>query len=103
MRRVVPTLLAVLPFALAACAGGQTSGGESVQLTRVGEAVQVTENEATARDCEYVAELPNPRSPTDNALRQLRNEAGNAGANLVLLIMESRTTIARVEGYLCAD
>jgi hypothetical protein len=36
-------------------------------------------------------------------LRQLRNEAGNAGANLVLLVMESRTTIARVEGYLCAD
>jgi hypothetical protein len=71
----------------------------------VGEAVQVTENAQAARDCEYIDALPlGSRSASNvNAMRALRNDAGAAGANLVLLVMETRTTIARAEGYLCAD
>jgi hypothetical protein len=77
----------------------------TVALTRVGEAVQVTENAASARECEYIAELPlRNRSVSDvNTMRTLQNDAGESGANLVLLVMETRTTIARAEGYLCAD
>jgi hypothetical protein len=71
----------------------------------VGEAVQLTENAESTHQCEFVAHLSLPsRSASDvNAIRELRNEAGRRGANLVLLVMENRTTIARAEGYLCAD
>ncbi len=108
MRRAIRRALAALvPLALAGCAssGAGAAGSGAVELTRVGEAVQVTENALTVRECEYIDELPlGSRSVSDvNAMRALRNEAGAAGANLVLLVMETRTTIARAEGYLCAD
>lgn len=108
MRRVIRRALAALvPLALAGCAssGGGAVGSGAIALTRVGEAVQVTENAHTAQECEYIDELSlGSRSASDvNAMRALRNEAGAAGANLVLLVMETRTTIARAEGYLCAD
>lgn len=108
MRRFIHRALAALvPLALAGCAssGADASGSDAVELTRVGEAVQVTTNAHTAQECEYIDELPlESRSASDvNAVRALRNAAGVAGANLVLLVMETRTTIARAEGYLCAD
>jgi hypothetical protein len=107
---------AFLPLTLAACASSgsvaeATSSADAagasgqVALTRVGEAVQVTENAESTHECEFVVHLPlSSASASDvNAMRALRNEAGRSGANLVLLVMETRTTIARAEGYLCAD
>jgi hypothetical protein len=98
-------LAALVPLALASCGGAAAGAPATVALTRVGEAVQVTENAASARECEYIAELPlRNRSVSDvNTMRTLQNDAGESGANLVLLVMETRTTIARAEGYLCAD
>jgi hypothetical protein len=74
-------------------------------LTRTGEAVQITDRQATAQECEFVSDLAiRSTDPSDaDALRALRNRAGEAGANLVLLVMANRTTISRAEGYLCAD
>ena len=79
--------------------------GATVALTRVGEAVQLTEDAETTHECEFVAHLPlTGASVYDvDAMRTLRNEAGSQGANLVLLVMETRTRVARAEGYLCAD
>lgn len=106
MRRAVPAWVAVLPLvALAGCASGGGAATSTVELTRIGEAVQVTDNEVRARECEFVSDLTvRSADPSDDdALRMLRNDAGAAGANLVLLVMEGRTTVARAEGYLCAD
>lgn len=100
------TLLGLACLAPAGCAAaGSGSGGEPVTLTRVGEAVQITENPTTTQECEYIADLPLRSSdPADeNAMRSLRNAAGASGANLVFLVMETRSTILRAEGYLCAD
>jgi len=85
--------------------GGTESAQAGVELTRVGEAVQLTEDAERTHECEFVAYLPLPSMDASdvNAMRALRNEAGRAGANLVLLVMGSRTTITRAEGYLCAD
>ena len=108
MRRVIRHAIAALvPLALTGCAssGARAGAPAATELTRVGEAVQVTENAHTAQECEYIDALPlESRSASDvDAMRALRNDAGAAGANLVLLVMETRTTIARAEGYLCAD
>jgi hypothetical protein len=114
LRRALPRALAALiPVAMAACAssGGSADAADApstsstVTLTRAGEAVQLTENAESTHECEFVAHLPlsSTRVSDVNALRMLRNEAGRSGANLVLLVMESRTRIARAEGYLCAD
>lgn len=105
MRRAVPAFLAFVPFALVSCAGVGGAATSSVELTRIGEAVQVTDNEVRARECEFVSDLSvrSPDPSDEGALRALRNEAGAAGANLVLLVMEGRTTVGRAEGYLCAD
>jgi hypothetical protein len=58
-----------------------------------------------ARECQFISDLAiRSTSPDDaGALIALRNDAGVAGANLVLLVMATRTTIERAEGYLCAD
>jgi hypothetical protein len=58
-----------------------------------------------ARECEFVADIPlRSTDPNDaEGMIALRNDAGAAGANLVLLVMETRATIGRAEGYLCAD
>jgi hypothetical protein len=85
------------------CASTPASAPASTQLTRVGEAVQITENAMSARECEYVIELPVENTPTENDLRALRNEAGNRGSNLVLMLRGSAGQILRAEGYLCAD
>ena len=104
MRRAIShTLWAAASVTLVGCASAPAAATADTALTRTGEAVQVTQNAAAARDCEYVAELPTRSAPSDDSLRALRNEAGDLGANLVLLVMESRTTISRAEGYLCAD
>ena len=95
------TLPAVILTLLAGCA--------TTPLTRAGEVVRVTENPEIVRGCEFVAEVPSAnawnRGPTDeNAMRELRNEVGRRGANIVLMIT-SRTSGAtsRAEAYLCAD
>ena len=104
MRRAIShTLCAAVSVTLVGCASAPAAATADTALTRIGEAVQVTENAATARDCEYVVELSTRSTPSDDSMRVLRNEAGRLGANLVLLVMESRTTISRAEGYLCAD
>lgn len=120
MRRAIPrVLLALVPVVLAACASsgaGADSAAEAsadaapgssgtVTLTRVGGAVQITEDAEITHECEFVAHLPlsGTRASDVNVTRALRNEAGRQGANLVLLVMETRTTIASAEGYLCAD
>jgi hypothetical protein len=109
-RAILHALVALGPLALAGCGGapagnGSGNGPDTVTLTRIGSAVQITENGERARECEYVADLPLQSSSASdaNAMRALRNDAGEAGANLVLLVMETRTTVARAEGYLCAD
>jgi hypothetical protein len=104
-RAIRHALVTLVALSLSSCASSTAGTQDTVTLTRVGEAVQMTENAASARDCEYVAELPlqSPSASDTNAIRELRNEAGRAGANLVLLVMETRTTVARAEGYLCAD
>jgi hypothetical protein len=90
-----------------ACTSRLRRGGVegTTALTRVGEAVQVTESAMRARECEFITDLPvRSPSPTDvDALRALRNDAGAAGSNLVPLVMASRTSIERAEGYLCVD
>ena len=114
MRRALPrALVALIPVAMTACASsgspaedpGPASTSSTVTLTRAGEAVQLTENAESTHECEFVAHLPltGTRVSDVNAMRVLRNEAGRSGANFVLLVMESRTTIAGAEGYLCAD
>lgn len=120
MRRVTPrALLALVPVVLGACAssggggeplvdsaaGAGSGSSGTVALTRAGEAVQLTENAEATHECEFVAYLPfsGTRVSDVDAMRTLRNEAGRNGANFVLLVMEGRTTIARAEGYLCAD
>ena len=120
MRRVASRLLlALVPIVLGACATsgagadsaaqpamGATSGSSgTVALTRAGEAVQFIEDAEATHECEFVAYLPfsGTRVSDVDAMRTLRNEAGRAGANFVFLVMESRTTITRAEGYLCAD
>lgn len=85
------------------CASSPGSTPANTQLTRVGEAVQVTENGMAARDCEYVADLPVESRLDENDMRVLRNEAGIQGANLVLLLRETTGDVLRAEGYLCAD
>jgi hypothetical protein len=65
--------------------------------------VQVTENALSVRECEFVVGLSGQRSLDDDAVRALRNAAGSQGANTVLMVMQTRTTLARAEGYLCAD
>lgn len=104
MKRVIHNALAaVVPLVMAACAGA-AAGAPETTLTRIGQAVQVTENATRARECEFVADIPvRTQSPDDaDAMRALRNDAGAAGANLVLLVMQARS-IERAEGYLCAD
>jgi len=115
VRRITPPALAALvALAWAGCASsggsadeGSAGGGPGeVTLTRVGEAVQMTDNAEITQDCEFITDLdlPGGQSTRDaNAMRALRNQAGSRGANLVLLVMETRTTIERAEGYLCAD
>ena len=106
MRRVIRhALVTLVPLTMTSCGGSNGGAPATVALTRVAEAVQITENAESARDCEFIADLPlQSHSASDaNAMRELRNEAGRAGANLVLLVMETRTTVARAEGYLCAD
>lgn len=127
MRRVIAhALVALLLPLLASCAssaapasangvpGGASAGpaarapagaAATVALTRVGEAVQITENAESTWECEYITEIPlrSQRVSDTDALLWLRNEAGRSGANLVLLVMETTTTIERAEGYLCAD
>jgi hypothetical protein len=98
-------LAALIPFASTSCAGSPSAATGVTMLTRTGEAVQVTDNAVRAQECEFISDLT-PRSPDPSdvdAIRALRNDAGAAGSNLVLLVMETRTTIARAEGYLCAD
>jgi hypothetical protein len=98
-------LAALIPLAASSCAGSTAAANGTTTLTRTGEAVQVTDNAVRAQECEFISDLT-PRSPDPSdvdSIRALRNDAGVAGANLVLLVMETRTTIARAEGYLCAD
>jgi hypothetical protein len=102
VRRVIrPTTLGVLSFTLASCASAPGAVPVDIELTRIGEAVSVTENATTAQECEYVTEIAF-QGTDENALRTLRNEAGRLGANLVLLVTDG-TTVVRAEGYLCAD
>jgi hypothetical protein len=122
VKRALPVaLVALIPMGLAACAStaspGDTPGpaavvedaaprgSSTVTLTRAGEAVQLTEDAESTHECEFVTHLPLTGTSVHdvNAIRELRNEAGRSGANFVLLVMETRTTIARAEGYLCAD
>ena len=105
MSRVIQNALAaVLPLVVAGCAGASAGESASTTLTRTGQAVQVTENAIRARECEFIADVPvRTQSPDDaDAMAALRNDAGAAGANLVLLVMQARS-IQRAEGYLCAD
>jgi hypothetical protein len=103
--------VALIPLALLGCASGGSAGAAdvgaaaTVELTRVGGAVQITEDAERTHECEFVADVPlqGNRMSDVNAMRAMRNEAGRLGANLVLLVMETDTTIGRAEGYLCAD
>ena len=102
MRRVISlTTLGVLSLMLASCASAPGAAPGATELTRIGEAVSVTENATTAQECEYVTELA-LQGTDENAMRALRNEAGRMGANLVLLVTDG-ATVVRAEGYLCAD
>ena len=114
MRRFIRHALAALvPLTLASCASSNGSAGSAgsasasteagVELTRLGEAVQVTENALSVRECEFIVSLSGQRTLDADAVRELRNAAGSQGANTVLLVMQTRTTLARAEGYLCAD
>ncbi len=122
MRRLIRhTLMAFVPLAALGCAstgdggaaagttaaiaGGNGSQQGLVALTRTGEAVQVTDNAESTWECEFITDLPlgSTFASDPNAIRELRNEAGRRGANLVLLVLKSRDTIERAEGYLCAD
>ena len=95
------TLLTAASLTLASCAGAAVGTPVSTELTRIGEAVSVTENATTAQECEFVIDLPF-QGTDENSMRTLRNEAGRLGSNLVLLVTEG-TTVVRAEGYLCAD
>jgi hypothetical protein len=104
--RFVVLLGAVLLTGCASAPAGSTSETTAeTGLSRLGGAVQVTESATRARECQFIADVPVASSDPTNAASMiaLRNDAGAAGANLVLLVMASRTTIERAEGYLCAD
>lgn len=102
MRPVIRhSLLALLALTAASCASAPGAASASTELTRIGEAVSITENATTAQECEYVTALP-VQGTDENAMRALRNEAGRLGSNLVLLVRDG-ATVVRAEGYLCAD
>ena len=105
MRFVGRAYAALTAVLLGACASATPGTPSSTELTRLGQAVQVTESAMRARECQFIADVPvNSTDPTNaDAMVMLRNDAGTAGANLVLLVMATRTTIERAEGYLCAD
>ncbi len=90
--------------ALAGCAGGPGGGSPSVALTRAGQAVVVTTSATRSRYCEFVTDLPVAASSSEdaNAVLTLRNAAGAAGGNLLLLV-EQASTIERAEAYLCVE
>ena len=99
-----PARIALVFVALVGCAGASRGTTSSVALTRAGQAVRVTESATRTRYCEFLTDLPvRPSSADDaDAVRALRNDAGVAGANLLLLVTQSRT-IDRAEGYLCVE
>ena len=98
------TCIALVFAALAGCAGASGGVSSSVALTRAGQAVTVTESATRTRYCEFLTDLPVLPSSADDAdaVRALRNDAGAAGANLLLLVTQART-IGRAEGYLCVE
>ena len=75
----------------------------AVELTRLGEAVELAESTMAVQECEFITDLPAPPSDSDNDIAALRNQAGTAGANTVLLVTEPDGEITRAEGYLCGD
>jgi hypothetical protein len=105
MRLAIRSVLALAGTLLVGCASARAGGASAVELTRIGQAVQITESAMRARECQFISDVPLASSdPTNSdAMVALRNDAGAAGANLVLLVMATRTTIERAEGYLCAD
>jgi len=96
-------LMSMALLTMAGCAGSPAGSPASIQLTRTGEAVQVTENAMSAQQCEYVDELLVESTPDGNDLRALRNEAGGRGVNLILMLRGPAGQVLRAEGYLCAD
>jgi hypothetical protein len=90
--------------ALAGCAGAPGGVSTSVTLTRAGQAVVVTKSATRSRFCEFVTDLPLVASSAEDAdaVLALRNAAGAAGGNLLLLI-EQASTIERAEAYLCVE
>ena len=104
MRRVRHDIRIALVFvALAGCAGAP-GGSPSVTLTRTGQAVVVARSMTRSRFCEFVADLPVVASSAEDAdaVVTLRNAAGAAGGNL-LLLFEQANTIERAEAYLCVE
>lgn len=102
VRHHVPIVLGLL--ALAGCAGAPGPGSTSVALTRAGQAVVVTRSTTRSRYCEFVTDLPVAASSAEDAdaVSALRNAAGAAGGNLLLLV-EQASTIERAEAYLCVE
>jgi len=92
--------MSVSPVVIVACASGSAGGPPVPELTRTGEAVEVTNNTTSVQECEFIADLPLESAANDNLLR---NTAAEAGANTVLLVVGAGGQVSRAEGYLCGD
>ncbi len=101
-RHLRHALLCSCSLALAGCATSSGSSATEVTLTRVGEAVEVTDNMTSVQECEFITDVPFDGGTGENAMRALRNDTGRLGANTVLLVM-SGGSVTRAEGYLCGD
>lgn len=108
MHRIIAYAVLAVSVPLVGCAGsaagagGSAEAGTMTELTRIGEAVEVTDNTISVQECEFITDVPFDGGTDENAVRALRNTAGRLGANTILLVM-SGTTVTRVEGYLCGD
>ena len=86
--------------ALAGCASSGPNAAPVPELTRVGEAVELTDNTTSVQECEYIADVPLEATVNENLLR---NTTGELGANTVLLVRDRDGNVTRAEGYLCGD
>jgi hypothetical protein len=90
----------MVPAVLASCASSGPGAAPIPELTRIGEAVEVTDNTTSVQECEFIVDLPLESAANDNLLR---NTAGDMGANTVLVVRSAGGDVTRAEGYLCGD
>jgi hypothetical protein len=100
-RLLLNSLPWLAPLALSGCASAPAQ--PPAELTRLGEAVELAQTATSVQECEFITILSTPDGTSDDDIVRLRNEAGERGANTVLLVTGPGGGVTRAEGYLCGD